>query len=141
MKEEKWYVYFIFKGRKLVYIGMSASLIFRILAHRSSMNDEKYTIYIYGTYDKETAQIKEAYEIYKQHKRKTSHFINKSNKNYGHSKKLSVKNYEEKLVLYFNERGKITKVVSKHFDKFYFRNFCGAIKAGGPRKWITQAIY
>ena len=106
------YIYFIYKGKKLIYIGRSKHPLNRIKDHRLNgcLNDvEEYRVVIYGPYRKWTAHIIESYEIIKRSKNKN--LLSKTNSNYGYNQKISVKDSGQKTVYFFRERSEVKKMV------------------------------
>lgn len=110
------YIYFIYIDRKLVYIGRSATPLKRIANHRGRFlkDIETYKVVVHGPYEKWNGYDIECNEIKK--RKHLKHFLAITNK-YGHTKKISVKNYGSKTVLYFGKRGKVEKMVSEYPNK------------------------
>ena len=110
------YIYFIYAGRRLIYIGRSTNPINRLNNHRLGILRDfevnKFKAIIYGPYEKWTGHIIESYEIIKRLKYK--HFLGTINNNYGHNQKISVKDYGQKTIFFFEKESRIKEMVSKY---------------------------
>lgn len=108
------FVYFLYAGNKLVYIGRSTNLINRLNDHRNGIlrnfKEEKYKAIIYGPYPKATGYAIESCEIVKRLKYK--HFLGTVNNNYGYEQKDSVKNNGQKTTFYFKKDSRVKTLVS-----------------------------